>query len=107
MNAELSNRFQQLVDINLQNAEPIVFDAALPREPYSFIHNLAHGSFRPANVLEFAYQHKLHGLDIHVDDGGEHSLTHSTPKQLAQFKTYAQWLKRRLPRNWGGLSSLS
>jgi len=105
MDAELSNRFQQLVDINLQNAEPIVFDVAIAQKlcnridgirlhahTYSFTHNLTHGSFKPADALEFAYQHELHGLNIHVDDGGEHSLTHSTPEALAQFKTCAQRL---------------
>lgn len=105
MNTELSNRFHQLINVNVNNAEPILFDSAVARKlcnrierirlhahSYSFIHNLTYGSFRPADVLEFAYQNELHGLNIHVDDGGEHSLSHSTPEELEQFKTYAQRL---------------
>jgi sugar phosphate isomerase/epimerase len=105
MNAELSNRFHQLVDIDLQDAESIIFDAAIASKlcnrideirlhahTYSFIHNLTHGSFRPVDVLEFAYQHELHGLNLHVDDGGEFSLANSTSEELAQFRTYAQRL---------------
>ena len=105
MGGDLSSRFSKFLNINLSNTEPIVFEAAITQKlrnringirlhvhTYSLTHNLTHGSFRPANALEFAYEHELHGLNIHVDDGGEHSLTHSTPKQLAQFKAYAQRL---------------
>lgn len=105
MKTELSNRFHQLVDINLQDAESVVFDKAIARKlcnridsirlhahTYSFIHNLTHGSYQPVDVLEFAYQHELHGLNIHVDDGGRHSLANSTPEELAQFRTYAESL---------------
>jgi len=93
------------LNINLPETEPIVFDAAIARKlcnriasirlhahTYSLIHNLTHGSLKPTNALEFAYQHELHGINIHVDDGGEHSFNHSTPKQLAQFKAYARQL---------------
>lgn len=105
MNTELSNRFHQLINFNVNNAEPIFFDSTVARKlcnriegirlhthSYSFIHNMTHGSFKPADVLEFAYQNELHGLNIHVDDGGEHGLSHSTPKELVQFKNYAQRL---------------
>ena len=108
MGGDLSSRFQQLLDVNLPKTEPIVFDTAntgklcdridgirLHAHTYSLLHNLTHGSLKPASVLEFAYQHELRGLNIHVDDGGEHSLAHSTPKQLAQFTAYAQWLMLR------------
>lgn len=101
----MSNRFQQLVDINLQDAEPITIDAAaagklcdridgirLYAHTYSFIHNLTYAAFKPADVLEFAYQHELRGLNIHVHDGGGHSLANSTPEELAQFKDHAQTL---------------
>jgi sugar phosphate isomerase/epimerase len=105
MGGDLSSRLSKFLNINLSNTEPIVFEAAIAQKlrnringirlhahTYSLTHNLTHGSFRPANALEFAYEHELHGLNIHVDDGGEHSLTHSTPKQLAKFKAYAQRL---------------
>ena len=105
MNITPISQFSQFLNINLLDTEPIVFDLETARKlrdridnirlhahTYSLIHNLTHGSFRPANALDFAYEHELHGLNIHVDDGEEYSLTHSTPKQLAQFKTYAQEL---------------
>jgi len=109
MGGDLSCRFQQLLDVNLPKTEPIVFDAViagklcdridsirLHAHTYSLLHNLTHGSLKPASVLEIAYQHELRGLSIHVDDGGEHSLAHSIPKQLAHFKDYAQRLNLNL-----------
>lgn len=100
------SKFSQLININLPKIEPIVFDAAIIQKlcnridgiqlhahSYSLIHNLTHGSLKPTDALEFAYQHEMQGLNIHVDDGGEHSLTHSTLEQLAKFKAYAQRLK--------------
>ena len=90
------------LNVNLPKTEPIVFDAAIARKllnrtdsirlhahTYSLTHNLTHGSLKPAGALEFTYQHELHGLNIHADDGKEHSLNRSTLKQLAQFKAYA------------------
>jgi hypothetical protein len=81
MGGDLSSRFQQLLDVNLPKTEPIVFDAAIAGKlcdridgirlhvhTYSLLHNLTHGSLKPASVLEFAYQHKLRSLNIHVDD---------------------------------------
>ena len=105
MGIDLSRQFSQILNINLPNAEPIILDVKIAQKlraridsirlhahTYSFIQNLTHGSFKPADALNFAYEHELHGLNIHVDDGEEYSLAHSTPKQLAQFKTYAQEL---------------
>ena len=100
-----SSQLSELLNINLANTTPTVFDAKIAQKlctridnirlhahTYSFIHNMTHGSFRPANALEFAYEHELHGLNIHIEDGEEYSLINSTPKQLALFKTYAQEL---------------
>ncbi|MBT3390202.1 MAG: TIM barrel protein [Chloroflexi bacterium] len=105
MSIDPSSQFAQFLNINLPNAEPVIFSAAIAQKlrdrvdgvrlhahTYSFIQNLTHGSFRPADVLEFAYEHELHGINIHVDDGEKHSLAQSTPKQLARFKTYTQEL---------------
>ena len=105
MGTDLSGRFQQLLSINLPKTEPIVLDAAIARKllnridgirlhahTYALIHNLTHASLKPVGALEFAYQHELRGLNIHVDDGKEHSLERSTPQQLAQFKAYARCL---------------
>jgi len=105
MGVDLVSQIQQLLNVNLPKTEPIVFDATvasklrsridgirLHAHTYSLIHNLTHGSLNPIGALEFAYEHELCGLNIHVGDGGEHSLTHSTPSQLAQFKTCARRL---------------
>ncbi|NOQ40299.1 MAG: TIM barrel protein [Anaerolineales bacterium] len=100
-----SSKFSQFINSKLPKYEPIVFDAAIAQKlcnriadiqlhahTYSLIHNLTYGLLKPTDVLEFAYQHELQGLNIHVDDGGEHSLAHSTLKQLAKFKAHAQRL---------------
>jgi len=75
-----SSKFSQFININLPKTEPIVFDAVIAQKlcnriasiqlhahTYSLIHNLTHGSLKPTNALEFAYQHELNGLNIHVD----------------------------------------
>ena len=105
MHSNPSKQFSKFLTINLTNTDSIVFDATIAKKicdridgirlyahTYSFIHNMTHGSFRPANALEFAYEHELQGLNIHIEDGEEYSLARSTPKQLVQFKTYAQEL---------------
>ena len=104
MGIDSSSRFSQFLNINLPDTDRIVFGVAtaqklceridairLHAHTYSFIHNMSHGSFKPANALEFVYEHELHGLNIHVDGGGEHSLARSTPK----LKTYIQWFTLR------------
>jgi len=105
MSINPSSQFSQFLNINFQKAESILFDGAIAQKlcdridgirlhahTYSFIHNMTHGSFKPANALEFAYEHELQGLNIHIEDGEKYSLINSTPKQLALFKTYAQEL---------------
>jgi len=64
-------KFSQLINNNLPKTEPIVFDAAIAQKlcnridgiqlyahSYSLIHNLTHGSLKPTDALEFAYQHE-------------------------------------------------
>jgi len=105
MSIDLLSQFAQFLNINLPKTELIVLDAAIARKllcridsirlhahTYSFTHNLNHGSRKPIHALEFAYQHKFRGLNIHVDDGGEYSLNRSSSKQLAQFKTSVRHL---------------
>jgi len=105
MSINLSSKFSQFININFPKTEPVFIDAAIAQKlcnrtakillhahTYSLIHNLTHGSLKPTNALEFAYHHELHGLDIHVDDGGEHSLAHSSHKKLDKFKADAQRL---------------
>ena len=108
MSIDLLSQFAQFLNINLPKTESIVLDAAIARKllcridsiclyahTYSFTHNLTHGSHKPIHALEFAYQHELRGLNIHVDDGEEYSLNRSTPKQLAQNITYFQRIMLR------------
>ena len=103
MVVDSSIRFSNLLNINLSDTEPIVLGSVLARKLcnridniqlhahiYSFTHNLAHGSFKLADALDFAHQNDLKGLNIHVDEGGKKSLAHGTPKYLAQIKAYAQ-----------------
>jgi hypothetical protein len=54
--------------------------------PYTFVHNMAHGGFRPLDVAEFAYQHELAGLSMHVNDGGARSLGRMSAGELAAFR---------------------
>lgn len=54
--------------------------------PYAFIHNLTYGRLRPVDVAEFASQHGLSGLCMHVRDGGRHGLSHMSAAELADFR---------------------
>jgi hypothetical protein len=54
--------------------------------PYSFVHNMKHGGLGPLDVAEFAYQHELAGLCMHVNDGGPRSLSRMTAGELAGFR---------------------
>ena len=59
---------------------------------YSFILNMTHGSMTPIDLLEFAYQHELQGINLHIDDGGDSSLTNSDEAALTHFKAQADQL---------------
>lgn len=60
---------------------------------YPHIHNLTYGSFKPIDLLHFAYTHELDGLNINIDKGNPaHTLANSKPNTLDQFKTEAQQL---------------
>jgi hypothetical protein len=91
MATDPSSQFPPFLSINLPRTEPIVLDTAIGRKlgnhiasirlhphTYSLIHNLIPGSPKPTNALQSACRRELRGLDIHLDDGGEHSLTHGT-----------------------------
>jgi len=82
MGIDTSSQFSQFLNINLPKTELFVFNSEIARKlrnqidgvrlhahTYSLTHNLTHGSFRPADALEFAYQHESHGLNIHVYAG--------------------------------------
>ncbi len=59
---------------------------------YTFILNMTHGAMVPADLLEFAYQHELQGINLHIDDGGDSSLANSDAAVLARFKAQAEQL---------------
>jgi len=105
MQTAVRQRFQQLLRINCPDSEPITLTAVaatrlidridnirLHAHSYSLLHNLTYGSLKPADVLNFAYEHELYGINIHVDDGGAHSLGHSHAEALAQFRRHAERL---------------
>jgi hypothetical protein len=108
MSIDLSSQFTQFLNVSLPKTESVVFDAAIAHElrycidcirlhahTYSITHNLTHGSLKLIHALEFAYQHELHSINNHVDDGGEYSLTQKKPKQLTQNITYNRRLMLR------------
>lgn len=41
---------------------------------YTFIRNMTHGDMCPSDLLDFAFEHELAGICIHLDDGGAESL---------------------------------
>ena len=60
---------------------------------YSFILNMTHGDMAPFDLLDFAYQHELQGVNLHIDDGGNNSsLANSDAAALTRFKAQAEQL---------------
>ena len=59
---------------------------------YPLLTNLAHGRVKPADMLDFAYRHELHGLCLHVLDGEENSLSRMTAAELGAFGEKAEAL---------------
>lgn len=105
MQTAVRQHFQQLLHINCPDSKPITLTAVaaarlidridnirLHAHSYSLLHNLTYGSLKPVDILNFAFEHELHGINIHVDDGGEHSLSHSHAEALARFKQRAERL---------------
>jgi sugar phosphate isomerase/epimerase len=82
-------------EMNRQTAVSLIerIDAIrLHAHTYPFILNLTHGSMTPFDLLDFAYQHELQGVNVHIDDGGKSSLANSDAAALARFKQMAERL---------------
>ncbi len=56
---------------------------------YTHLMNFTHGSFRPVDILDFAYRHELAGVCIHLADGEERSLGVMDDPQLRAVAAYA------------------
>lgn len=56
---------------------------------YPQITKLTHGSYRPIDLLEFAYRHELCGINIHLLDGEERSLQKMSPDELGSVSQRA------------------
>lgn len=63
---------------------------------YSFILNMDHGAFLPADLVEFAYRNGLDGLCLHINDGDAASVAMMTPAERADFRQLLADLNLRL-----------
>ncbi len=70
--------------------------APLFAHSYAFHLNCRFGGTTPFDLLEFAHQHDLAGVKIHVEDGEERSLMHMNPTERKQFRKLARQLGLRV-----------
>ena len=101
----LQARFADLLGRNLDTRERNTLptlDAALARKllarldavplfahAYTHLANFTHGSFRPVDLLDFAYRHELSGVCIHLADGEERSLGRADDTTLQSVAAHA------------------
>lgn len=103
-----NERFQALLAAD-GAAPPPMLEAALARRilartetlpffahSYTLIHNLDEALLSTRDLLDFAYTHGLHGLCLHVDDGGESSVGRMSGKERQSFRRHYEDLGLRL-----------
>lgn len=56
---------------------------------YSFYHSMYNG-FTPADLVRFAYENDLHGVCLHINDGGSSCLRNMTPGEWDSFRVVAE-----------------
>ncbi len=60
---------------------------------YAFTLNFQKGDFDAIDLLNFAYENGLNGIDIHIDGGKKNSLRLKTIEELKKVKLHAKKLK--------------
>ncbi len=104
----LQTRFAELLGRNLDASERSALptlDAPLAQKllarldavplfahAYTHLMNFTHGTFRPADLLDFAYRHELSGVSIHLADGEERSLDRADDATLQSVAAHARRL---------------
>jgi sugar phosphate isomerase/epimerase len=104
----LQTRFAELLGRNLDASERSTLptlDAPLARKllarldavplfahAYTHLMNFTHGTFRPVDLLDFAYRHELSGVCIHLADGEERSLGRANDATLQAVAAHARRL---------------
>lgn len=63
---------------------------------YAFVLHFEHGVYSPINLLNFAYQNGLNGIDIHIDSGKEKSLNNMSESELKEVKELAKKLNLKI-----------
>lgn len=56
---------------------------------YSFYHNMTH-RFTPADLVRFAYENDLHGICVHISDGGPSCIRKMAPPEWDAFRRLAE-----------------
>lgn len=56
---------------------------------YSFYHGMNNG-FTPADLVRFAYENDLHGICLHISDGGSSCIRKMTPSEWDAFRKLAE-----------------
>lgn len=63
---------------------------------YAFVLHFEHSVYSPINLLNFAYENGLNGIDIHLDSGKEKSLINMSVSELKEVKELAKKLNLKI-----------
>lgn len=86
---------QQIPELTPQLAQKLIerIDTIpLFAHAYSLLGNFTYGTYRPSDLLSYAYEHELDGVCIHLLDGEERSLGQASDEELRQFEIRADEL---------------
>lgn len=73
---------------------------------YPQLMKLTYGTYRPIDLLDFAYRHALDGISIHLLDGEERSLQQMSDDQLRIVSQRAHLVEPGTSRGSGGVGAV-
>jgi len=92
-NSASKNKSPKLTKKNAQKLIERINIIKLYSHSYAFILNFQKGDFDVIDLLNFAYENGLNGIDIHIDDGKKNSLRQKSIEELKKVKLRAEKLK--------------
>lgn len=104
----VQSRFAKILSMNLDAAEQKQIPELTPQlaqklidridtiplfaHAYSLLGNFTYGTYRPSDLLTYAFEHELDGVCIHLLDGEERSLGQASDAELREFGATAHQL---------------
>lgn len=96
LNQEEISEIPRLSRSLAQNLVRRIDDIPLFAHAYALLGNFTYGTFRPVDLLTFAFDHGLKGVCIHLLDGEERSLGQASDEELEEFGAKAAKLNLKV-----------